>query len=364
MQRVQAYLYWPVAPLPVTEWRRQPFITLQRSVLLVYAFVFICFAFKVHKQPTDRGHTNVEFDDEPSRSRPDRADFNNTVLRWQQDNAHLTVSAEAIEDLWQQISGTSDKAQYAANPTQSNVSAPTRKRAKASQSEISAAEQLVAVAMANVGRASAYLFESPRRNRYTRRPAGWSSKARRSSAPSFVPGNDTREAAALLAEHDAAQMYLQGTLFKEYKIPFRTTPGAEPEYRYERSGSVSARDTAGNYWLADLGQRYPGNSPLGEDNANYKVFRNVMDYGAKGDGTTDDTKAINRAISDGNRCGLGCGGSTVKGATIFFPKGTYLVSSSIISMYGSQLVGDVSTARAPWCYRTSLLTRFSRTSVF
>ena len=33
-------------------------------------------------------------------------------------------------------------------------------------------------------------------------------------------------------------------------------------------------------------------------NDNYKVFRNVKDYGAVGDGSADDTVAINAAISN------------------------------------------------------------------
>jgi len=72
------------------------------------------------------------------------------------------------------------------------------------------------------------------------------------------------------------------------------------------------------------------------------VFRNVKDFGAKGDGVTDDTAAINNAISSGNRCGLptGCASSSVSPALVYFPSGTYLVSSPIIAYYYTELTGD------------------------
>lgn len=70
------------------------------------------------------------------------------------------------------------------------------------------------------------------------------------------------------------------------------------------------------------------------------MFRNVKDFGAKGDGKTDDTKAINDAIASGNRCGPGCTGSTKTPAIIYFPPGTYMVSTPIIDFYNTQLIGN------------------------
>ena len=67
-----------------------------------------------------------------------------------------------------------------------------------------------------------------------------------------------------------------------------------------------------------------------------------MDYGAAGDGTTDDTAAINKAMADGNRCGGGntCDSSTTTPAILYFPQGTYLVSKPITMYYYTQMVGD------------------------
>lgn len=60
-----------------------------------------------------------------------------------------------------------------------------------------------------------------------------------------------------------------------------------------------------------------------------------------GDGVTDDTAAINAAISAEGRIGPSNGQtSKTTPAIVYFPSGTYIVSSSIIDYYFTQLIGN------------------------
>ena len=68
------------------------------------------------------------------------------------------------------------------------------------------------------------------------------------------------------------------------------------------------------------------------------IRKNLTNF--SGDGSTDDTQAINRAIRDGNRCGKGCDSSTITPALVYFPPGDYLVSAPVVQYYYTQLVGD------------------------
>ncbi|KAJ7863576.1 exo-beta-1,3-glucanase [Mycena leptocephala] len=95
------------------------------------------------------------------------------------------------------------------------------------------------------------------------------------------------------------------------------------------------------YWMKTISRQ--GTSPFNPNPTSYKVFRDVTaaPYLAKGDGTTDDTDAINRAISDMGRCGnLTCQSSSVEPALVYFPAGKYLVTKPITPYYYTALVGD------------------------
>ncbi|GLI71866.1 hypothetical protein PoHVEF18_000033 [Penicillium ochrochloron] len=94
---------------------------------------------------------------------------------------------------------------------------------------------------------------------------------------------------------------------------------------------------ASSYWVGNIKRQ--GTVPFASS-TDYQVFRNVKDFGAKGDGSTDDTAAINKAISSGGRCGKGCDSSTTTPALVYFPPGTYVVSKPIVQYYYTQIVGD------------------------
>ncbi|TGJ85030.1 hypothetical protein E0Z10_g3729 [Xylaria hypoxylon] len=101
---------------------------------------------------------------------------------------------------------------------------------------------------------------------------------------------------------------------------------------------IEERQTS-SYWYETIAHQ--GISAFNDNPTTYKVYRNVKDYGARGDGQTDDTLSIQRAISDGNRCAPGaCASTSTTNAVVYFPAGTYLVSSSIVSYYATHLVGN------------------------
>lgn len=104
-------------------------------------------------------------------------------------------------------------------------------------------------------------------------------------------------------------------------------------------GALQQRaDTSSQYWFSTIKRQ--GVAAFAGD-SDYKVFRNVKDYGAKGDGVTDDTDAINKAVTDGpGRCIDKCDSRTTHPAIVYFPPGKYSVKKPIIQTYYTQFVGD------------------------
>ena len=105
--------------------------------------------------------------------------------------------------------------------------------------------------------------------------------------------------------------------------------------------SIQACAAASKFWYESI--KHNGISASIPNGSNWTVFRNVKEYGAKGDGTTDDTAAIQRAITTGNSASTretGCFGSTGQPAVVYFPAGTYLVKATIRSAVGTLLMGD------------------------
>ncbi|KAL1902008.1 hypothetical protein Sste5346_001714 [Sporothrix stenoceras] len=118
--------------------------------------------------------------------------------------------------------------------------------------------------------------------------------------------------------------------------PVVAAPAVEYTIAERDAANTSVEAASSSYWLASITRQ--GTVPFGA--SGYQIYRNVMDFGAKGDGVTDDTAAINNAISSGGRCGEGCDSSTTSPALVYFPPGKYLVSTPIIQYYYTQLVGD------------------------
>ena len=111
------------------------------------------------------------------------------------------------------------------------------------------------------------------------------------------------------------------------------------------SNAISSGGTSNNttgfgasFWLEQI--KHQGSAAFNTDSS-YQVFRNVKDFGAKGNGVSDDTAALNLAISSGNRCKPGsCEESTTSPALVYIPGGTYLVSAPIIDFYFTQIIGN------------------------
>lgn len=104
---------------------------------------------------------------------------------------------------------------------------------------------------------------------------------------------------------------------------------------------VEARHSSG-YWYEKI--QHNGISPFITNGKNWKVFRNVKtDFGAKGDGVTDDWAAIQAAFDYANGTASrssGAWGTTGAPAVVYIPAGTYRLSKPLQSYVDTVVMGD------------------------
>lgn len=96
------------------------------------------------------------------------------------------------------------------------------------------------------------------------------------------------------------------------------------------------------YWYESI--THNGISPFIPNGTDWPVFRNVKTmFGAKGDGVTDDSDALQNAINAGNsyaKRNSNSLGTTGQPAVVYLPKGVYVLAKPIQFFVGMILMGD------------------------
>lgn len=172
----------------------------------------------------------------------------------------------------------------------------------------------------------------------------------------LYPINSTAaEAATLVAEADAASS--NNAPNKDLTIQGFSTKSVELDDKEPSKNSL-----VHSTWSIT----HVGRIPFSVDNDNYMAFYKMIHCGAVGNGKTDNTADIIKAMAGGNSCGEKYGSSSVKRTVTCFPAcscsfndkycrisdkslGTYLISTPMISYYQTQMVGDLGTLRSISC---------------
>lgn len=102
--------------------------------------------------------------------------------------------------------------------------------------------------------------------------------------------------------------------------------------------------TPSDYWMnrMDHTGNPRGYAPFLANYYTYPVWRNVLDYGAKNDGSVDATPSIQAALNyyDGQTTRWQVGSKMAIPAHVFLPGGTYLLKSKLDLRVGTIIMGD------------------------
>ncbi|ATY64150.1 Glucan 1,3-beta-glucosidase [Cordyceps militaris] len=206
----------------------------------------------------------------------------------------------------------------------------------ANSTKLERARQIVRQAQQEADTRNQERFANPRVNNYYHSHGSGAKRARALDNASLRINATVTAAAAILAEANEANATTVD--HSKYALPLDI---ASKISQLDGDSYLAKRSPPGSksFWMETI--THDGRVPFGgSSTSGYKVFRNVKDYGAVADGKTDDTDAINKAMSDGKRCGADCGSSTIKPAIVYFPSGTYRVRQTIPMFYNTQVVGN------------------------
>lgn len=137
-----------------------------------------------------------------------------------------------------------------------------------------------------------------------------------------VPGGDVDEWAGILNEFLLVSHNTDGTQRVE-SIPKHSVTLRDLDVKNMVSQNIT------NLVLTNEDERLVWKNPTEVARANTRLRINVTDYGAKGDGVTDDTNAIQTAID-----------SAENGGIIEIPRGTYMIRGLKIKRHGITITGE------------------------
>lgn len=164
---------------------------------------------------------------------------------------------------------------------------------------------------------------------------------------------DTGLAGKANTTHTHAATDITGTIpAGQLPLASAASPGALSATHFTRLSNAATAPTGNALALRDADGRAQFADPVAAADAATRGYLDsrlrsltvsVKDFGATGNGTTDDTAAINAAIQS----------LPANGGAVYFPSGTYKISDNIVSRNALVMTGDGSSSTVIWQTNTT-----------